>query len=69
MDNLFFGVPETNGFILVTNNRKSMPGHLADHLASGRHIPGIFTIDVNQSIGQTVEELIIIVEASFENEY
>ncbi|MEH1806448.1 hypothetical protein [Nostoc sp.] len=39
----------------MTNNRKSMPGHLADHLASGRHIPGIFTIDANQSIGQTVE--------------
>ncbi|ACC84039.1 DUF5615 family PIN-like protein [Nostoc punctiforme] len=60
---------ETNGFILVTNNRKSMPRHLADHLASGRHIPGIFTIDANQSIGQTVEELIFIVEASFEDEY
>ena len=24
--------------VLVTNNRKSMPRHLADHLASGRHI-------------------------------
>ncbi|MEH2035314.1 hypothetical protein [Nostoc sp.] len=53
----------------MTNNRKSMPGHLADHVASGRHIPGIFTINANQSIGQTVEELIIIVEASFEDEY
>lgn len=46
-----------------------MPRHLTDHLASGRHIPGIFTIDANQSIGQTVEELIIIVAASFEDEY
>ncbi|MDF5734107.1 MAG: DUF5615 family PIN-like protein [Rhizonema sp. PD38] len=60
---------ETNEFILVTNNRKSMPRHLTDHLANNRHIPGIFTIDVNQSIGQTVEELIIIAEGSFENEY
>ncbi len=60
---------ETNEFILVTNNRKSMPRHLTDHLANGRHIPGIFTIDANQSIGQTVEELIIIAGASFENEY
>ncbi|MEH2338601.1 hypothetical protein [Nostoc sp.] len=51
---------QTNGFILVTNNRKSMPGHLANHLASGCHVPGIFTIDTNQSIGQTVEELITI---------
>ncbi|MDF5730793.1 MAG: DUF5615 family PIN-like protein [Rhizonema sp. PD38] len=60
---------KTNEFILVTNNRKSMPGHLADHLANSRHIPGIFTIDANQSIGQTVEELIIIAGASFKNEY
>lgn len=28
-------------FTLVTNNRHSMPLHLADHLAAGRHIPGI----------------------------
>ncbi|MDF5730928.1 MAG: hypothetical protein PUP92_23695 [Rhizonema sp. PD38] len=27
------------------------------------------TIDANQSIGQTVEEFIIIAAASFENEY
>ncbi|MBE9002361.1 hypothetical protein IQ274_30180 [Nostoc sp. LEGE 12447] len=39
-----------------------MPRHLAHHLASGRHIPGIFTIDANQSIGQIVED-------SFEDEY
>ena len=30
---------------------------------------GIFTIDTNQSIGQTVEELIIIAGASSEDEY
>jgi hypothetical protein len=26
---------EVYDFILVTNNRKSMPGHLADHLSQG----------------------------------
>lgn len=60
---------ETNGFMLVTNNRKSMPKHLADHLADGRHIPGILTIDTDQSIGQTVEDLLIIAGASFDSEY
>jgi Domain of unknown function (DUF5615) len=60
---------EINNFILVTNNRKSMPGHLTDHLAADRHIPGIFTIDFSESIGQTVEELITIARASFEDEY
>ncbi len=37
---------EANNFVLVTNNRKSMPVHLADHLAAGRHILGILTVDV-----------------------
>jgi Domain of unknown function (DUF5615) len=26
--------------ILVTNNRNTMPTHLLDHLAAGRHVPG-----------------------------
>jgi hypothetical protein len=60
---------ENNEFILVTNNRKSMPRHLADHLAADRHVPGIVTIDPNQSIGQTIEVLIIIAGASLEGEY
>lgn len=46
-----------------------MPRHLTDHLAAGRHVPGIITINLSQSIGQTVEELIIIAGASFEDEY
>ncbi len=28
---------EEHGFILMTNNRTSMPPHLAEHLAQGRH--------------------------------
>ena len=32
---------EEQDFLLVTNNRKSMPEHLAAHLDAGRHVPGI----------------------------
>ncbi|WP_287358694.1 hypothetical protein [Moorena sp. SIO3B2] len=46
-----------------------MPVHLADHLAQGRHIPGILILNHNFSIGQTLDELILIAEASFEDEY
>lgn len=60
---------ETYDFILVTNNRKSMPRHLADHLAESRHIPGIFVIDPFSKIGETLTELIIIAGASFAQEY
>ena len=36
---------QENGFILVTNNRKSMPVHLNDHLASGRRSTGVFYLE------------------------
>ncbi|MGK7944207.1 MAG: hypothetical protein AB4058_07045 [Microcystaceae cyanobacterium] len=60
---------EARNFILVTNNRKSMPKHLADHIAEGHHIPGILIIDPAKNIGETLTELIIIAEASFPKEY
>lgn len=34
---------------LVTDNRKSMPRHLADHLAEGGHHYGIFIVSKNSS--------------------
>lgn len=60
---------EENDFILVTNNRKSMPGHLRDHLTTGRHSPGIIELNRNMGIGETIEELLLISGASKEDEY
>jgi predicted nuclease of predicted toxin-antitoxin system len=60
---------EDNKFVLVTNNRTSMPVHLADHIATHRHIPGIFILNPNLSTGENLEELILAALASEENEY
>ncbi|RLC12736.1 MAG: hypothetical protein DRI57_17375 [Deltaproteobacteria bacterium] len=60
---------EENTFVLVTNNRASMPVHLADHLAKGRHIPGILELNANMSLNETVEELTLIWGASELEEY
>jgi hypothetical protein len=60
---------EEYDFILVTNNRKSMPVHLKDHLQANRQIPGIFILSANLSVGQNIDELILIAECSFANEY
>lgn len=60
---------ETTGFILVTNNRRSMPVHLNDHLAQGRHIPGILILNPNLTLGETLKELIFLAKVSFEQEY
>ena len=47
-------------FILVTNNRATMPVHLHDHLNSGRHMPGIFILNPNLTLGETADELHLI---------
>jgi hypothetical protein len=51
---------EVNEFILVTNNRASMPVHLRDHLAAERHVPGIFVLNPKMKLGETAEELALI---------
>ena len=48
---------EENEHVLVTNNRASMPVHLADHLNSGRHMPGILVIKRNMRWGALIDEL------------
>ncbi len=60
---------EQHDFILVTNNRRSMPVHLTDHIRQGRHVPGIILLNPSLSIGQNLEELRFIALGSFEREY
>ena len=60
---------ETHGFSLVTNNRASMPVHLREHLAAGRHVSGIFILNPNLDMGQTIDELILIWVAAEPDEY
>lgn len=60
---------EENDFLLITNNRKSMPIHLVEHLAQERHIPGIITLNAEMSVGETLEELLLIAEAGNPEDY
>ncbi|MFN6479827.1 hypothetical protein [Nostoc sp. DedQUE07] len=53
----------------MTNNRTSIPVHLADHIAVNRHVPGIFILNQNLSIGENIEELIIVALALEDDEY
>jgi hypothetical protein len=60
---------EANDFSLVTNNRASMPVHLRDHLAAGRHVPGILVLNPKMKLGETAQELALIWGASEMEEY
>jgi hypothetical protein len=53
---------EQRQFILVTNNRRSMPIHLKDHLDQNNHIPGIFVLRPKATIKQILDDLILIAE-------
>ena len=60
---------EQHDFVLVTNNRATMPGHLADHLVSGRHVPGIFIVNLTLSYAAIAEELWLAAYFSLAHEY
>ena len=60
---------EAHDFVLVTNNRKSMPVHLADHLAAGRHIPGILTVDITRDMARNLDDLLLAALAAEPDEY
>lgn len=59
---------EQNDFVLVTNNRRTMPRHLADHLAAGQHVPGIVMLDEDLGIGGNIDELLLIAGAALPDE-
>lgn len=60
---------EEHGYLLVTNNRGSMPQHLEDHYQQGRHIPGVFWLRPSASLGSVIEELFLIWSVSDASEY
>lgn len=60
---------EENEYILITNNRRSMPVHLTEHLAKGRHVPGIFVFRRNANMGLILDSLVILAGASLEEDH
>ena len=55
--------------ILLTNDKQTMPVHLADHLNSGGHSPGIFMIRRGGRVVTLCEYLIAAAYASEPNEW
>jgi len=51
---------EEHGCVLVTGNRSTIPVHLANHLAAGRHTSGILWLRPRASIRAIIEELYLI---------
>jgi len=60
---------EDQDCLLITNNRSTMPVHLHEHLAAGRHVPGILSVPKRIALGPLVDELYLIWAASLPGEY
>ncbi|MGE3807059.1 MAG: hypothetical protein AB7K24_20535 [Gemmataceae bacterium] len=60
---------EETARVLVSNDKKSLPGHLANHFASGRHTHGVILMRRGFSIGTLAEELLIVWTASEAEEW
>ncbi|MBL8794484.1 MAG: hypothetical protein JNM56_11305 [Planctomycetia bacterium] len=68
-DGLLLEWCELHDALLLTNNRRSMPGHVRDHIAAGRHMPGILTVEPDMRIEELIEGMLLIRGASLENEF
>jgi hypothetical protein len=55
--------------ILITKNRASMPGHIADHLKSGGKHWGIFRVRPNTTIRQLMQTMTLVHKASEAHEW
>ncbi len=51
---------EAHTCMLVTNNRATMPVHLARHISQGRHVPGIIQLPRRLGISAVLDDLLLI---------
>lgn len=57
------------GRILITHDRRTMPGHFRDRVASGHSSPGVFIVSQFEPIGPVVEVLMMVWSASNAEEW
>lgn len=60
---------EREDYILVTKNRRTMPKHFVEHLAAGRHAPGVLCIRKYVTMAELIDVLYLIWYASDTEEY
>ena len=51
-------VAESLGRVLLTNDRSTMPGHMVDHYAAGKHTAGVMLMRRGFSLADYVQEIL-----------
>lgn len=60
---------EAAGRILISGDKRTLPGHLLHHLEGGRNCPGVFLLRPGRSIRAVVSFLTLAVTASDADEW
>jgi hypothetical protein len=55
---------EQHGFVMISNDARTMPGHFAAHIDAGHHSPGVFLIALPGSIPEILDALFYYADAS-----
>jgi hypothetical protein len=55
--------------VLLTHDVTTMTAHAYDRIAAGRPIPGIFAVQQTAPLGRVIEDLVLLVEASDDDEW
>lgn len=55
---------ERNTRILITADRKTMPGHVADHFRQGKHLPGVFILRRDDRLAEVLQFVALAAHAS-----
>ena len=54
---------EREGRVIVTEDHRTMPTHLADHLQAGHHSPGVLIVRLGSTLPQVVFHLALVAYA------
>jgi hypothetical protein len=60
---------EDHGCMLIINNRATMPVHLQQHLARGRHVPGVVQLPRLLNIATILGDLVLLWGGRSPNEF
>jgi hypothetical protein len=59
---------ENDDRVLLTHDGRTMPRHVRDRLAAGRHVPGVIIVDGLAPIGTCVEDVLLLAECADETD-
>ena len=60
---------ERENRILVTEDKRTMLRHLAEHLAAGHHSPGVFVVRAGFSWAEVLDALVLVAHAGDPADY